>query len=144
MRLSLLMTALLLGGAAVAAQAAPIYKWVDASGVTHFSSQPPSPDVQQVRNAPAVKPPAPKPADPGAAAEAATQKDIDERVRQEVAKTEKERADWCVQTRTSLTQLRNNPRIEVEVEGGQRRRLGEDERQAKIAEAEKGIAETCK
>ena len=44
--------------------------------------------------------------------------------------------------RTNLAQLQNNPRLRMEV-GGEMRRLGEDERQAKIAESEKAIQENC-
>lgn len=144
MRLSLFMAAALLAGQVSALHAAPIYKWVDSSGITHFSSQPPSPDVELIRTAPAPRPAEPAaPAAPAAAGQQ-SQQQIEEKVREEVARTEAERAEYCVRMRTSLTQLRNNPRLMVEQEqGGERRRLSEDERQGKIADAEKAISETC-
>jgi hypothetical protein len=44
--------------------------------------------------------------------------------------------------RTSLAQLENNPRLRAEIDG-EVRRLGEDERQQRIAEAKKAISENC-
>jgi cell pole-organizing protein PopZ len=143
MRRTLLLASLLLGCAS-AACAGQIYKWVDAQGITHFTAQPP-----QAGQA-ALVPPAKQPPSPPAVATPATQAqdsdptqaDIDARVRKEVAAKEKERADYCVNVRTTLAQLRNNPRLRMEV-NGEMRRVSEDERQAKIAETEKAIGEHC-
>ena len=125
------------------AGAGPIYKWVDARGVTHFTAQPPqSGEASQVPHA--KQPPAPEQAAPASkpAPQAPNQAEIDARVREEIAKKEKERADYCTDIRTRLAQLNNNPRLRVE-ENGDVRRLTEEERQARIAEAEKAIAEHC-
>ena len=46
------------------------------------------------------------------------------------------------QMRTNLAQLQNNPRVRVE-ENGEMRRLGEDERQARITELQDSIREHC-
>jgi hypothetical protein len=39
--------------------------------------------------------------------------------------------------------LENNPRVRIE-DGGELRRIGEDERQERIAELKKSITESCK
>jgi len=139
---TLLLASLLLGCVGMAS-AGPIYKWVDAQGVTHFTAQPPQ-ATQSVTIPPAKQPPAPA-STPAAAAPAATeqtQADIDARVRRELAQKEKERAEYCLTVRTHLAHLRNNPRLRMEM-NGEMRRVTEDERQAKIAEAEKTIAAQC-
>jgi len=143
MRRTLLLASLLLGCAS-AACAGQIYKWVDAQGITHFTAQPPQagqaslvPPAKQPPSQPALATPATPAQDTDP-----TQADIDARVRKEVAAKEKERADYCVNVRTTLAQLRNNPRLRMDV-NGEMRRVSEDERQAKIAEAEKAIGEHC-
>ncbi|BBP85480.1 hypothetical protein PHLH8_51220 [Pseudomonas sp. Pc102] len=151
---------LALGSSAMASQ---VYKWVDAQGVTHFGAQPPQgQDAKSISTGTAqpkeVKPsfenPYPvqpkaeekaEPAKPAAPANAGSdekQKAIDEKVKADVAKQEAERKKYCDTTRTNLAQLQNNPRLRVD-EGGQIRRLSEEERQAKIAEAKKAIDENC-
>lgn len=144
MRCSSIAAGLLLSSLASALQAAPIYRWVDAQGQTHFGSQPPVSDARQLPNA--HQPPAPQPAAAPASVPAAAggkPDALEKRVSEEVAKTEKEREDYCVRVRTNLTQMRNNPRLQVE-ENGARRRLTEQERQSRMQEAEKAIGETCK
>ena len=127
------------------ATAGQIYKWVDGQGNVHFGSQPPegqeaasvNPNISQ----PKVAPPKPK-----VAAEAVDkqQEEVDEKVKQDVAKQEAERKKYCEAVRGNLAQLRNNPRVRVEEEGGEIRRLTEEERQSRIAESEKAVAENCK
>lgn len=133
------------------AMAAPIYKWVDAEGVTHFGAQPPQGAQATTVNTQTAPPPdnfplppstpAPtiqkKPADP-------EQKAIDDKVKQQVAKEEAERKQFCEETRNNLAQLKNNPRVRVDEGKGELRRLGEEERQERIAKAEKAIQENCR
>ena len=130
----------LLSGSVLAGQ---IYKWVDAQGVTHFGSQPPQGQAVETLNT-ATPPPRQVPA---AATEAQTtgeaeQRDIERQVRKQVAEENARRQEYCTTLRTNLAQLQNNPRVRVE-EGGEVRRLDEEERQARIAEATQKIAETC-
>jgi hypothetical protein len=73
---------------------------------------------------------------------APTQEEIDARVRQEVAKKEKEHIEYCTTLRTNLAQLRNNPRLRMEVQG-ETRRVTEEERQGKIRETEQAISQHC-
>ena len=68
---------------------------------------------------------------------------VDEKVKQDVAAKEDERKKYCEQVRTSLSQLKNNPRIRVTEENGEVRRIDENERQTRIQEAEKAIQEHC-
>ncbi|WP_034064376.1 hypothetical protein, partial [Pseudomonas aeruginosa] len=93
----------------------------------HFPLPPstPAPTIQQ------------KPADP-------EQKAIDDKVKQQVAKEEAERKQFCEETRKNLAQLKNNPRVRVDEGKGELRRLGEEERQERIAKAEKAIQENCR
>lgn len=151
---------LALSGSVMASQ---VYKWVDAQGVTHFGAQPPQgQDATSVSTGAAqpkevkptfenpypVQPKAEEKASPpkkdttGQASSDEKQKALDEKVKNEVAKHETERRKYCDATRANLAQLQNNPRVRIEIEG-QLRRLGEDERQAKIAEAKKAIDENC-
>ena len=60
----------------------------------------------------------------------------------QVAKDAAERKKYCESVRTNLAQLQNNPRLRTEVNGEQVR-LGEDQRQVKIAEAQKSIKDNC-
>ncbi|MCO1910072.1 hypothetical protein FA433_15480, partial [Pseudomonas aeruginosa] len=57
---------------------------------------------------------------------------------------EAERKQFCEETRNNLAQLKNNPRVRVDEGKGELRRLGEEERQERIAKAEKAIQENCR
>ncbi|MNG02216.1 hypothetical protein D3C84_852330 [compost metagenome] len=120
--------------------AAQIYKWVDAQGVTHFDAQPPQgqPATTIVTPAPSVgKPPAPTPG--GAIGD---QQAIDKSVKKQVARQQAELKVFCEQARTNLAQLQNNPRLREEVEG-ELRRLDDAQRQERIDETQKQIAQNC-
>jgi len=129
---------------AVPAAAGPIYRWVDAQGTTHFGAQPPEGIDAQKVNPNVTRPsstPTPLASKPAEAASAA-QKQVDEKVKAEIAEQEAKREEQCLQMRTNLAQLQNNPRVRVE-ENGEMRRLGEDERQARITELQDSIREHC-
>ena len=142
MRLTILAGGLLLALSS-SIMAGQVYKWVDAKGVTHFGAQPPQGQPAETLNT-AVAPPQP------AVTESATleqsgeseQRDIDRKVKQQVAEQEAERQRYCTTLRTNLAQLQNNPRVRVEEEGGNRR-LNEEERQARIGETKQKIADNC-
>lgn len=145
MRRTLLLASLLFGcvGAACAGQ---IYKWVDAQGVTHFTAQPPqSAEASVIPTAkqPAAGKPAATPPAASGMVNDPQQEEIDARVRQEVAQKEKELEAYCTSLRTNLAQLRNNRRVRVSDGEGEARRLTQDERQTRISETEKAIAENC-
>jgi hypothetical protein len=142
MRLTILAGGLLLALSS-SIMAGQVYKWVDAEGVTHFGAQPPQGQPAETLNT-AVAPPKP------AVTESATleqsgeseQRDIDRKVKQQVAEQKAERQRYCTTLRTNLAQLQNNPRVRVEEEGGNRR-LNEEERQARIGETKQKIADNC-
>lgn len=124
-------------------QAASIYKWVDAQGVTHFDAQPPAgQETQQID----IKTPAP--ASSSASSSLPNndaqneQRTIDAQVKKKIAQEEAQRSEDCKILRTNLAQLQNNPRVREQVEGGLKR-LNEDERKARTAETEAAIRDSC-
>ena len=121
-------------------QAAPIYKWVDAQGGTHFDAQPPA--GQQVEEINVQKPP-PAPAASTASEPDPQQQEIDAKVRKQVRAQEAKMADNCEVLRTNLAQLQNNPRVREQTEGGTKR-LTDDERKARVAETQRTIDEYCR
>ena len=144
----MMITSSLLLAMSVTAMASQVYKWVDAQGVTHFSAQPPQgQDATSVNTA--APPPKPAVAEEKKAAPTfesiadPEQAAIDEKVKQDIAAKEVERKKYCADVRTNLSQLENNPRVRTEVDG-EVRRLSEEERQSRISEAQKAIAENCK
>ena len=144
MRLMILTGSLLLV-LSTSAMASQIYKWVDDKGVTHFGAQPPQgQDATSINTAtPPPRAPAPTPA-PAAPSNDAQQKAIDDKVKDQVAKQEAERKKYCESARTNLAQLENNPRVRVEGDNGELRRIGEDERQQRVTELKKSIDERCR
>ncbi|MDD1001032.1 MULTISPECIES: DUF4124 domain-containing protein [Pseudomonas] len=120
--------------------AAQIYKWVDAQGVTHFDAQPPPGQPSTTLQTPSSSPPKPA-AMPGSGA-LGDQKAIDDKVKKQVAEQQTQLKQFCEQARTNLAQLQNNPRLREEVEG-QMRRLDDAQRQERIVEAQKQIAQNC-
>jgi molecular chaperone DnaK (HSP70) len=142
MRWMILAATLTLAAGSAASQAAQIYKWVDAQGVTHFDAQPPAGqaaeqiDVQK----PAPPPPSQSIAHPDPAQE---QQAADAKVRKQVAAQEARRKEYCDQQRTNLAQLQNNPRLREEI-NGELRRFTEEERQARIVEVKRALDESCK
>lgn len=131
---------LALSGSVMAGQ---IYKWVDAQGVTHFGAQPPAGQTVETMNT-VVAPPKPAaPANTPAQTETGDeQRDIDRKVKEQVAAQEAERKRYCETLRTNLAQLEHNPRVRVE-ENGEVRRVSEEERQSRITEAKQKIGENC-
>lgn len=124
------------------AMAAQVYKWVDAQGVTHFGAQPPEGQQATSVNTTIAPAPAATPAKLPQVGIDEEQLAIDEKVKKEVAAKEAERKKYCETVRTNLAQLENNPRLLEEV-NGEVRRVDEDERQKRIAETKKAIAENC-
>lgn len=129
-------------------QAAQIYKWVDAAGVTHFDAQPPAGQKAQpvqINTPPPSTPPgedeAPAAA-PSSPSEQAKQRSADTKARQEAQAQQQQNDDYCDQARENLAQLTNNPRVRMEVDG-EIRKLTETERQQQISTTRQGINEHC-
>uniref|UniRef100_A0A7C1WV61 DUF4124 domain-containing protein n=1 Tax=Pseudomonas graminis TaxID=158627 RepID=A0A7C1WV61_9PSED len=141
MRWMMLAATLTLAIAPAVSQAAQIYKWVDAQGVTHFDAQPPAGQTAQEIDTgkPVAAPPSPPPQNQDGARE---QEAVDAKVRKQVAAQEAKRKEACDEQRTNLAQLQNNPRVRQEV-NGEFRRFTEEERQARIAEVKKYLDDQC-
>ncbi|WP_268799535.1 DUF4124 domain-containing protein [Pseudomonas huanghezhanensis] len=140
MRWMILAAALTLGVSPMT-QAAQIYKWVDAQGVTHFDALPPADQqAQEIDTQKPVPPPgretAPLP-DPNGA-----QRAINERVKKQVADQEERRAEYCTAARTNLALFQNNARVREQV-NGEYRRFTEEERQARIMDLKRAITDNC-
>ncbi|MOA52969.1 hypothetical protein D3C78_1763530 [compost metagenome] len=63
-------------------------------------------------------------------------------MKQQVAEQQNQLRAFCEQARTNLAQLQNNPRLREEVDG-QMRRLDDSQRQERIGETQKQIADNC-
>lgn len=129
------------------ALAAPIYKWVDEQGITHFGSEPPSGHQVERVSTNTFQPPMPEKSAAQLAAEAEqasskTQAQIDREVRKQVAEEAAALKKYCANVRHNLAQLENNPRVLAEIDG-KPTRLNEEERQARIAEMKQVIRERC-
>ncbi len=121
-----------------------IYRWVDSQGVTHFSAQPPQGQQADTLRLAVQPPPLQSTASKQGTEPAGEreQREIERKVKGEIAAQQAQHRQYCTTLRTQLVQLQNNPRVRVE-EGGQLRRLGEEERQARIADTSKKLAADC-
>ncbi|MBA1232834.1 DUF4124 domain-containing protein [Pseudomonas viridiflava] len=140
----MIVAAALAMAASASSQAAPIYKWVDAQGITHFDAQPPAgKEAQQIN----VQTPVPASRSPSSSApersDAAEQRAVDDKVKGQLKAQEAKLEENCENLRTNLAQLRNNPRVREQV-GGEVRRLTEENRKTRIEETEKAISEYCR
>lgn len=126
-----------------AAHAATIYKWTDVQGHTHFGSQPPADYQAEVVTTKSFKLPAPavrQTQEPSPAQ--SSQAEIDQQVRTQVAQQQAELRTYCTNLRTNLAQLKNNPRLLVEI-NGKTLRLSEEERQQRIKQVGEQISQNC-
>lgn len=155
--------AALIIGLAMAAQADGIYKWEDENGVVHFGSQPP-PQKEQVE---VVKKPksarykqweseqqallaqqrakeqkAEAEKQPQAKAESKPQPEPQEEAGPSPAELTV-RAQRCQRARGNLQELTTHSRVREMGADGNLRVLGEEERQERIAQAQRLIRENC-
>lgn len=131
----------------ISAFAAPIYKWVDAQGVTHFASEPPANQAAESISRSTYQPTsAPgttlQPSLDSTAEDSKTQAEIERDVRQQVAEETAALKKYCTEIRYNLAQLENNPRVLAEVDG-KTTRLSEEDRQARITQLKVAISERC-
>lgn len=124
-------------------QAAEVYRWVDAQGVTHFSELPPGNQPATRLNTAVHNPSHPAAPTKQRGATEDPQGAYDEKVKKEVAEREVQIARYCDGLRTALAQLRNNPRLRIE-EDGKTRRVSEEERLSRISKAEQQIEKDCR
>ncbi len=156
---------LALGLAAFTSQpsVADTYRWVDDNGIVNYAERVPRnvPAERVTKIADSNRPgrssrpaPAPSPADVATSGTRSSQVPLNnnqknlmsdleaaEQVRQEqIAKI---RQDNCDRSRRVLNNLSAKTRIRVRNEDGTERALGEDERQERMAAAQRGITENC-
>ena len=140
----MILTATLMLALSTTAMASQVYKWVDDQGVTHFGAQPPQ--GQEATTINTAAPPRQAPSTPVPSTEEQLDPEqaiIDKKVKKDVAKQEADRKQFCETARNNLAQLEINPRVRIE-DGGELRRISEDERQERITELKKSIAENCR
>ncbi len=128
---------------------AAMYKWVDEDGNTHYSERPPPGDIETQT----IKPP------PKVDTERAL-KELEERENKfnEMQKTRTKKAEDheirteevamnkrnCELARDKLAKANEQTRVYAQEKDGTRRRITEEERQERIAAAQKDIAGFCK
>ncbi len=127
--------------------AAPVYKWIDAQGITHFSAEPPLNHPAESILTNSFQPKVPEKTAAQIAAEEAqdsskTQAQVDRDVRKKIAEEEAALKKYCTEIRYNLAQLENNPRVMAQVDG-KPTRLSEEERQMRITEIRNTINERC-
>ena len=129
---------------------AEVYKWVDKDKMTHYSEQAPRGHDYEIINDP--PPPAIDPAVAQKEADLFIEKvegtyDVKENERQQ-AKKVKERQEqkkkYCETIKNNLIQYQNNPGRRMMDENGNIIAPNEEQRQQKIADLKKEIAENCK
>jgi len=135
----------------VAGSADKIYKWVDQNGETQYTQMPPPEGMQviEIRNAP---PPADDPAAEKARIEQETEA-LDERMKERQdaaakdelrAKNREIRRQNCETAKHNLSALQKGGNTRYRTSDGEVLRLTEEDRQKRIADAEKEMAEFCK
>lgn len=137
---------------------AQVYRWVDPNGVVNFTQlKPPGVDAQQITTGTSghmvVAEAADEPAGmPGAAQtgeeklSAEQQSMLQDLKAAELARQEEVariREANCAKARSVLDRLSATERIRVRDASGVERIMGEDERQRRINEAQRGVAENC-
>jgi hypothetical protein len=126
---------------------AAFYKWVDEQGVTQYTEYPPpsghyqemrSPepvndvDAPQQPQTPVVRQNTNTPPPPAPGADD-----------QSLAKQQAARRQNCQLARERLSQLENHPRVRITGADGSVRVMGEEEKQARLVETRRMVAQMC-
>lgn len=129
--------------------AGKMYRWVDENGVTQYTqTPPPKGEVTEMKPPP---PPAVDPAEAQRQLDAQRQKLEDLREDRSLAKQEtsegkaerEAKSKNCQSARNNLKRLQENPRGRWMQKDGTQARYTDEERQAKIKEAQEQIKEFC-
>lgn len=127
-----------------------IYKWQDEQGITHFSQVPPPGGRFEI-----VPQPRLPPADPEAERrledllQSQKQAEEDQKVKKKdqmkAAEEQATREESCRRAKEQLAVLESRPgsRIKITEPDGMQRRLTEEERQTRLVETQKQIADSC-
>ncbi len=123
------------------AWAGGIYKWVDEQGVTHFGEKPPAPGVGEkirVSVPSSSSSPVPEAKASPVPAPAPTPKDTaEDKAQAEITKKN------CEIYSANLKVLQEHGRIKEQAADGQMKILADEEKQKRIQQAEKFLAEHC-
>lgn len=143
----------LCGAAGIAAGAsAPVYKWVDSNGVTHYGSQPPSGSSYQstgIRakrtNQQALQARVTEKADLRAAQKVREDHEKDEAAKQQQEQKDvaAERSANCEKAREQLTAYDTAPRLYRPLPNGEREYLSDEDLDAERARARNQVREWC-
>ncbi|CAK0748718.1 putative Glycosyltransferase [Gammaproteobacteria bacterium] len=133
--------------------AAPIYKWIDSAGLTHYTQDPPKHGNAQVivpKVSPGVSPEqaeeiVDKLRKDSAMDNEARAKAQEEQLKIQAKREESDaRARRCAEARTRLESLHNSPRVAVKDAQGEYRRIDDDERNSLIKQTEATIEKECR
>ncbi len=136
---------------------ADTYRWVDAEGVVNYSERKPrgvNAELVSRSNVPRTETRPVETAAPGIPGATQSQPELSERQQEmltelQTAETDRQaqvakiRQDNCDTARRVLENLTVRDRVRVRMENGTTRVLGEEERQARIAEAQAGVVTNC-
>lgn len=143
--LRIFITTLLFGLIMASANAATTYKWLDENGNVVYSQQPPEEGpyetIKTKKSPSSSSAPAPSSSFTTEVKEEAEETELDNKVQQEVAKSEKLRADNCKAAQNNLETYTVYRRIKNDQ--GEIIRLDDDERAKRIQEAKDAIKEFC-
>lgn len=128
---------------------AEVYKWVDGSGMVHYSDQPPSVDAQTVRGSSAAEA-----AISEQASQALNAREQDYHKRLKAAEEARAKADKeaelarvkrknCDKARNNLVTLQNKPRVYSTDAAGQRVYLDDRARAEALASSQKAVSDNC-
>jgi len=125
---------------------AAMYKWVDDEGNIHYSQTPPMERQSEQIEKPRMPAPPPKadaaPADTTTAEPTAGTES--EGPSEEEIRAEKERvAEECRRARQWISEIENKPRLRVRDDSGNLRYLTEEERQARLKQAQDYLRKYC-
>lgn len=140
-----LMTLLALSLLCASAMAQQIYQWTDEQGVVQFGELPPADTPYHQRD---IRAPAPiggvlRPPPTLQTETDTTEADARAEERQQQREAAEQLIAYCTQLRGDLTTLQNNPRLRRTNAEGEVERIGEDERQRLIQEAQQNLQEHC-
>ena len=139
-----LMSVMLFSLTSIQAQAGKIYRWTDENGQMHFSENPPRGiETETVKI---------KASSGGSAASASTSSSAPQAQKSETKQapeqltsdyTDEEKAKYCQQSKTLLSQMQGNINRRFQQEDGSYERLSDEQRADYIAEAKDGIERFC-
>lgn len=125
------------------ANAADIYKWTDKEGGQHYSEQPPA-GVKYEIVSPRYAAPISSPSAQPKSEPQSEQTRVDQgKQEQQKAEAVKVRMQNCITVQKRLEDLQSASRITLKNPDGTVQRLTEEERQAKITEAQEMIKQYC-